>query len=316
MNPNFKFEVARRIQLKASIMIEGLTGTGKTGLALLIGKYLAGDWDSVYHIDTENKSANLFASLPFSDNGAVGDFRVLQLTEEIGYAPSNYLIARRAAIEAGAKVVIEDSISHAWQYKGGVLDKVNEAASRSSKNDKYAAWRDTEVADEKYKLLELIRSPAVHVITTVRVKEKFDYGEDEQGKKKLMSLGEQQIQQADLKYEPDLVLHMVSPGEPGIAPVAEVIKSRYAILKKGETYKFTPELCMQLKAYVEEGADPQELLEAQRQEYVTAVTEFLDANASARSIWTILKSDAGFKDTKLNDIPLDSLKKLYTNMTT
>ena len=36
MNPNFKFEVARRIQLKASIMIEGLTGTGKTGLAPIV----------------------------------------------------------------------------------------------------------------------------------------------------------------------------------------------------------------------------------------------------------------------------------------
>ena len=59
-SPLFKFEEAQRTQCKASIMIEGLPGKGKTGLALLIGYYLGGeDWKSVFHIDTENKSANL-----------------------------------------------------------------------------------------------------------------------------------------------------------------------------------------------------------------------------------------------------------------
>ncbi len=316
VNIPISFEPAKRYQLKASIMIEGLTGTGKTGLALLLGKYLAGTWEGVFHIDAENKSANLFADLPFSDGGAVGEFRVGQLTEDIGYSPSNYLAYRKAAIGMGAKVVIKDSISHAWQYKGGVLDKVNQAASRSTKNDKYAAWRDEEVAAEKFMLLELIRSNDVHVITTVRVKEKFEYAEDEKGRQKLVSQGEQQIQQADLKYEPDLVLHMVSPGSRNSHPRAEVIKSRYAILEKGEIYEFTPELCLQIKAYVEEGADPRELLEAQRVEYVNAVTAYLDANTSARAIWGIIKDEAGFKETKLSDIPLDNLKLLYSRLTT
>lgn len=316
VNPNFKFETAQRVQLKASIMIEGLTGSGKSGLALLLGLYLAGRWEDVAVTDTENKSANLFAGLPFSNGTPVGGFKVVQLTKDIGYAPSNYLACRRAAIEMGAKVNIKDSISHAWQYAGGVLEKVNAAAAKSRSNDKYAAWRDPEVADEKMKLMELIRDPDIHVITTVRVKEKFEYVAGDDGKNKLQSLGEQQIQQADLKYEPDLVLHMVRPGSKTLPPKAEVVKSRYAILTKGETYEFTPELCLQIKAYVEEGADPQELLEAQRTEYVNAITEFLDANASARSIWSIIKSDAGFKDTKLSDIPLDSLKRLYNQMTT
>ena len=316
MNPNFKFETAQRVQLKASIMIEGLTGSGKSGLALLLALYLAGKWEDVAVTDTENKSANLFAGLPFSNGNPVGGFKVVQLTKDIGYAPSNYLACRRAAIEMGAKVNIKDSISHAWQYAGGVLEKVNAAAAKTRSNDKYAAWRDPEVADEKMKLMELIRDPDIHVITTVRVKEKFEYVAGDDGKNKLQSLGEQQIQQADLKYEPDLVLHMVRPGSKTLPPKAEVVKSRYAILTKGETYEFTPELCLQIKAYVEEGADPQELLEAQRVEYINAITEFLDANTSARSIWSIIKSDAGFKDTKLSDIPLDSLKRLYNQMTT
>lgn len=319
MNPMFKFEDAERLQLKASIMIEGLTGTGKTGLALLLGFYLAdGAWDKVFHIDTENKSANLFAGIPFSTGKDVGKFKVGQLTEDIGYKPSNYLAYRQAAKGLGAEVVIEDSISHAWQYKGGLLDLVNAATERSrNKNDKYAAWRDEEVASEKHMLLSLIRDSDVHVISTVRVKEKFEYVSGEDGKNKLQSLGEQQIQQADLKYEPDLVLHMVEPGEGfNKAPKAEVIKSRYVILQKGEVYDFTPELCLQLKAYLEEGADPNELLEQQRKDYVQAIKEYLDAHPNIVAIWKVIKDDAGYADKKLDEIPLEVLKKLYGTLTT
>ena len=317
MNPIFKFEDAERLQLKASIMIEGLTGTGKTGLALLLGFYLAnGEWPKVFHIDTENKSANLFAGIPFSSGSNVGKFKVGQLTEDIGFKPSNYLAYRTAAKQMGAEVVIEDSISHAWQYKGGLLDLVNAATERSRKNDKYAAWRDEEVAAEKHRLLSLIRDSDVHVITTVRVKEKFEYVEGTDGKNKLQSLGEQQIQQADLKYEPDLVLHMVHPGNgTNVPPRAEVIKSRYVILQKGETYDFTPELCLQLKAYLEEGADPHDLLEAQRADYAQAVKEYLDAHPNVVAIWKVMKDDAGFADKKLDEIPLDILKKLYGTLT-
>ena len=89
-NPIFNFIDAERIKLKASIMIEGLTGSGKSGLALLLGYYLAdGDWSKVFDIDTENKSANLFAGIPFSHGEPVGKFKVGQLTEQIGFKPSN-----------------------------------------------------------------------------------------------------------------------------------------------------------------------------------------------------------------------------------
>lgn len=314
-NPTFKFEDAERVKLKASIMIEGLTGSGKSGLALLIGFFLAdSNWSKVFDIDTENKSANLFAGIPFSHGAAVGKFKVGQLTEDIGFKPSNYLMFRKAAKDAGAEVVIEDSISHAWQYQGGVLDMVNEVANKAARTDKYGAWRDEKVAKEKNNLLTLLRDPDCHVITTVRVKEKFEYVEED-GKNKLKSLGEQQIQQADLKYEPDLVLHMVHAGSPTTAPRAEIIKSRYAIFTVGEEYDFTPELCLQLKAYLEEGADPEKLKEQQREEYVEAITGHLDTHKNKVTIWSVMKEDAGFKDVKLKDIPLDSIKQLYMQLT-
>ena len=317
MNPMFKFEEAKREKCKAAIMIEGLTGQGKSGLALCLAHGLTRDYSKVFVIDTENKSANLFVDLPSSTGSKFKGFKVCQLTSDIGFKPSNYLACMEAAINAGAEVVIEDSISHAWNYKGGVLDLLNVA---KASNATYAAWSDETVAKEKNELLDMIRNSKVHTITTVRVKEKMEYGVDEQGKTKLISLGEQQIQQSDLKYEPDLVLHMVRPGRVTasgevIHPVARVVKSRYAMLDKDEEYEFTPELIEQIRVYLEEGADPADLLEQQRLDYIDAVKEYLDAKPTAKNIWTILKSEAGHKDTKLADLPLNILKVLYLKLT-
>lgn len=322
-NPMFKFEEAQRVQCKASIMIEGLPGKGKTGLALLIGYYLAGeDWNQVFHIDTENKSANLFVDIPASDGKKFGHFKVGQLTSDVGYKPSNFLAFREAAIRAGAKVVIEDSISHAWQYKGGVLDILNEAKTSGNSlyaRDSYAAWGAPEVVKEKNELLNLIRDHRTHIITTVRVKEKMEYVPGEDGKMKLQSLGEQQIQQADLKYEPDLVLQMQTPGsnKGNIVkhPTALCTKSRYAIFEEGQTYEFTPELLKQLKDYLEEGVDPDTLLAQQKEEYIKAVTDYLKAHSAAKTIWNELKKQEGYEGIKLAELPLDIIKKLYVKVT-
>jgi len=320
INPQFQFEDASREQSKASIMIEGLSGEGKSGLALIIAKVLAGTWEEVFDIDTENRSIKLFAGIPSTLGEVFGKFKIGNLTKDIGFSPTNYLAFREAAIASGAKAVIEDSISHAWQYSGGVLDLVTQAQTKmTNKNDKYGAWRDPIVQKEKNDLLELIRDPRVHVITTVRVKEKFVPGTDADGKNIIKSLGEQQIQQDDLKFEPDLVLHMETPGNAQgklVHPTATIIKTRYAIFTKGETYEFTPELLMQLKAYLEIGADPAELLQKQHEDYVQAITEYLNGNPNAVTIWKIIKKDSGFEKEKLPEIPLTALKPMFLKLTT
>ena len=318
-----QFEDAQRVQCKASIEFEGLSGTGKSGAAMLTAAILAGyDWKKVFACDTENRSLRLLVGTPCSDGNKYGSFKVAELTADIGYAPSNYLAIREAAIQAGATVFVQDSISHAWQYKGGVLDKVSEAKNSGNKlyaRDSYAAWGDAEVVAEKNKLLEMIRDERVHVISTVRVKEKMEYTVDQAtGKNKLESLGEQQIQQADLKYEPDLVLHMLRPGSNRngviIHPKVKVVKTRYAFLEKDAEYEWTPELIKQLKDYLEEGVDPETILEQQRQDYITGVKEII-ANPSKKAIAQVMKEDLGFKDTKLAEMPLNAIKQLYIGLT-
>ena len=324
--PMGNFQKLKREACKASIMIEGLTGKGKSGLALMLAFGLEGGfkegtdttaWEKVFAIDTENRSLNLFIGIPASWGGNYGEFYGTQLTSDEGYAPSNYLYLREAAIKAGAGTVVSDSITHMWTAKGGVLDTVNEIKNKNPRMDNYRVWGEPEVAAEKQALIDVIRDHRCNVITTVRVKEKFDmqYNAEKQ-KNEVVSIGEQQLQQEGLKYEPDLVLHMVAPGSGNTQknPMATVIKSRYAILTEGETYEFTPELCEQLRQYLNEGVSIDELLEQQRQDYVKAVTEILDTNVSAKTIWPILKEEAGVKDAKLSEIPLQTLKQLYSQL--
>lgn len=312
------FQTVTRQQCKASIMLEGLAGRGKSGTALLIARALASDWDKVYCIDTENNSLNLFTDIPASTGDTFKDFKTVNLEPEDGYKPSNYLELRDMAIKAGAEVVIEDSISHAWQYEGGILTLVSNFAAKNPKGDKYAAWRDENIAREKNLLLSLLRSNKCHVITTVRVKEKFVPETDDAGKMRIRSIGEQQIMQDDVKYEPDLVLHLERPGsnKDGIIkhPVVTVVKSRYAIFEENQTYELNPSILQQLKEYLAEGTSPEELLQRQRQEYVDALNEYLRTNPSKQAIWRVLKTDMGLKDTKLEDIPLNALKLLYAQL--
>lgn len=322
-NPLFQFQEATREQSKASILIEGLSGKGKSGLALILGYYLAGeDWTKVFDIDTENNSVNLFAGINSSAGVPFGQFKHGNFTPELKYKPSNYQEFKEMAISAGAEVVINDSISHAWTYEGGVLDMIAELKKTNKRyeRDSYAAWGDDSIVFEKQKLFQLFRDHRCHMIATVRVKEKMEYQMNPAtGKNEMVSLGDQEIMQADVKYEPDLVLHMVEPGRAygnkTTHPKAKVVKSRYVIFQEGETYEFTPSLCKDLVAYLNEGTSPAEILEKQRKELVENITEFLDNNQSKLNVWNVIKEDAGYKNVPLPELPLDVVKDLFIKLT-
>lgn len=308
-----KFRKAARQKLKASIMIEGLQGSGKSGLALLIAKALTDDWDKIYAIDTENKSLDLFEGIKMNTGDSFGDFNKVDLTIEDGYAPSNYLALRDEAVNAGAEVVIMDSISHMWNRKGGMLDMVAEAQAAGL--DNYRSWGTDKNRKEKELLSDIIRCAGAHMITTVRSKEKFGMEFDEtKGRNVVVSLGEQQVQQEGLKYEPDLVLRMVSPGNmDGTNPVVTVLKSRYAILRTGEDYEITKELLIQLRQYLEEGIDPEEIFKAQREAVAQQIKDYCNT-PTRKSVWKSLKESSGF-DGKLEDMPLELMKELYRRLT-
>lgn len=317
-NPVYSFSTVKRAQCKASILIEGLSGRGKSGLALILAYALTkNNWEKVFALDTENNSLKLFDGIACSSGGTFKDFQVADFSPDLGYAPSHYLAFREAAIRAGAEVLIQDSITHCWSYKGGVLDILAEKKKSNTRyqKDSYAAWGDEEVVKEKNLLYQLFRDTRCHIISTVRVKEKMEYDKDDNGKTILVSLGEQQIMQNDVKYEPDLVIQMVQAGSAKNYPIGKISKSRYAILEVGQTYEFTPQLCEQIAEYLNQGTSPEVLLEQQRQEYIEGVTAYLNAHPNARALWNQLKKDAGFEGTALKDMALQPIKDLFVKLT-
>ena len=307
-----QFTEVTRAQSKASVVIQGLSGKGKSGLALMMGLILAGDdWSKVYCLDTENRSLNLFEGLATHTGDKFGKFKKFDLLRIHGYKPSYYIASKEAAKAQGGLVFIQDSITHAWNGTGGVLQMVDQKASANTKVNKYNAWGDPEVVAEKDSLYEMIRDPEIHIICTVRLKEKFELITG-QGFK---SLGEQQIQMPDLKYEPDLVLDMVHSGTTtGRAPQAIVVKSRYAIFSEGETYEFTREVLEQLRDYLAEGADPAIIMEQQRQEFIAEVKSILDGNTSKQTVWQIYKTEMGYEATPLEELPLAVVRKLLSRI--
>lgn len=307
------FRDATRQQAKASILIEGLSGRGKSGLALLLGYALSGkDWTKIFAVDTENKSLDLFEGINMSNGAKCEPFKKVDLLPAHGFAPSNYLLCKENAIAAGGEVIINDSITHMWQQEGGVLDLVSNIQMKDSKRyNNYTAWGAPEVKAEKQAIYNVVRDSRIHVISTVRVKEKFEINSDHT----LTSLGEQEQQMPDLKYEPDLVLHMLKAGAMnGTPPTAKVIKSRYAVLQEGEVYQFTDAIIDSLIEYLHKGTDPQELLEKQRTDYIKTIADILKNDVSKKTMFPVLKEQQGHKDTKLADLPLDVLQTLLGSL--
>lgn len=310
-----KFRDAARMQCRASVLIEGLSGRGKTGLALALSHALVGDWEKIAAVDTENNSMPLYCGVKLHNGQVVGQFKVGDLTADDGFSPSHYHAFRQLALESGMEALICDSISHMWQYKGGILDLVTQAQRKDPRLNKYTAWGTPEIVQEKNMIMDLIRHPKLHCINTVRVKEKMEFITGDDGKTGLKSLGEQQIVMPDLKYEPDLVLSMQQPGtKDGSPPVVKVIKSRYPPFVVDEVYRMTDNMMHQLKLFLEEGTSPEELEQMQQQEYIEAITQVLDSNTSAKTIWPALKKQAGEDKTALKDIPLSKLKLLFSQL--
>ena len=306
-----EFRKATRMKSKASIVIEGLSGTGKSGLALLIAAGLAGNMEDVYALDTENKSLDLFEGITLSTGEKCGQFNKMDITE--GLLPSVYLEAREAAIEAGAKVFVQDSTSHAWVGKGGVLDVVNKLEAENSKMNKFNAWGQPVVSEEKNNLTSMIRDPRIHVVSTVRLKEKFELKPGEG----VFSVGEQQIMQADMKYEPDLLLRMVEPGTPdGKAPKVRVMKTRYAFLRKDCEYEMTADLIKQLCDYLNEGADESVLIEQQRQGLITSISDILSSEKMKATQYKMWCKSHKLEDIKLADMTIVQLQEVYSLVST
>lgn len=312
-------KLAKRKKSKASILLQGLSGKGKTGAALTIARGLTTSWDKVALCDTENKSAQLFVDTPCAMGGHFESFLVEELDATTGYKPTTYTQFIKDAIKAGADVAINDSITHAWQSEAGVLAMVANLECVNGSKGKFNAWNNADVIREKATLNAMIRNPEIHVISTCRMKEKITMSVGADGKSTVESLGEQPIQQDTLKYEPDLVLTMLRPGdvtaEGVVHPLAIVVKSRYAFCKVYEFVEISPEWVARLKAYLDEGMSAEDVAKAEKEELVPKITDLLKTKPSLKPVYKMVLDRFGHPDAKLKDLETPTLKQIYQELT-
>lgn len=192
------FKKAVKYGSKLRLALAGPSGAGKTFTALTLASALAGG-KPVAVIDTERGSASKYA---LTKDGQGFDFDVMELTN---YHPQNYINAIHEAEQAGYAVLVIDSLTHAWNSIGGVLEIVDNAAKKSQSKNTFNAWGEgTKIQNQ---LIDAITRSNMHIICTMRSKTEYVI-EQINGKNMPRKIGMAPIQRQDIEYEYDVYAEM------------------------------------------------------------------------------------------------------------
>lgn len=215
MANQFSFKPAVKREKKLRMFLTGASGAGKTYTALAVGTVLAklSGGGLVAVLDSEASSAELYADR--------FDFVTAQI--DAPYAPQKYIDGIRAAEQAGVAVLIIDSISHAWNGAGGLLEMV-EQFSQTSTGKRGNAFTNgwSKATPIQQQMFETILRAPMHIIVTARTKTEYVLEKDDRGRDVPVKIGTAPVQRADVDYEFDVVLEMTHEH------VGRVSKSRFA----------------------------------------------------------------------------------------
>lgn len=247
-----QFKKATRKGQKLRMAIYGPSGSGKTYTALMLASRLG---KRVAVMDSEHGSASLYADQ--------FDFDAF---EPESFSPKVYIETIRAAADAGYDVLVIDSLSHAWMGKGGALEMVDNASSRSGGNS-FAAWKD--VTPVQNQMVEAMLAARLHLIVTMRAKSEYVI-EEVRGKKVPRKIGLAPVQRDGIEYEFQVV------GDLDMENTMVVSKSRCRTLPAGEVIqKPDGALADKLLAWLEDGApyEPPATPKSKEERYAERIRE-------------------------------------------
>ena len=184
------FKKATKFAAKLRLALAGPSGSGKTYTALTLATALA-DGGDVAVIDTERGSASKYADL--------FQFDVQELES---FHPNNYINAIHEAEAAGYAVLVIDSLSHAWNGPGGLLEQVENITKRSKSGSSFNAWG--EATPLQNRLIDTITRSKLHIICTMRTKTEYVIEPNSYGKMSPRKVGTAPVQRADVEYEFDV----------------------------------------------------------------------------------------------------------------
>lgn len=153
MRHEFQFltEEAINRPLPISIGLSGGSGTGKTYSALLLARgiasEMAGPGAPIAFIDTENRRGLHYRDAFPEILGNYVDFGPDDAEgKQVGYPPERWIALLDFVEQGGAKALVIDSFSHAWEGINGVLDLQAAELDRLSGGDEKKAERVGQLA--------------------------------------------------------------------------------------------------------------------------------------------------------------------------
>lgn len=183
-----------RVRLRA--LFEGISGAGKTYLALILANAISKKQGGrIGVVDTQGGQSLAYAQAPLP-GGDLADFDIIELATG---NPNAYISAINE-FEATKEhsVIIVDSLSHAWTGKDGILEQKDKAEGKGPQ-----PW--AAVTPVQNRFVEKLTTCKCHLIATVRVKTETVWEKNAEGKTEGFKVGLKSIQKEGIEYEFDLV---------------------------------------------------------------------------------------------------------------
>lgn len=184
---SFVKAVREKVFIKA--LLSGASGSGKSVSALRMATGIANKCKGKIAMIGTESSRDLYYSNEY-------DYDLLQLEDP--FTPEKYIEAIDAAVDAGYKVLIIDSLSHEWKYLNDIHDKMP--------GNSFQNWGKLKPRHSLF--MEKILQAPIHTICTARGKDEWVLEENEQGKKipKKVGLGAQQDKNITYEFTVSLVI--------------------------------------------------------------------------------------------------------------
>lgn len=231
------FKKAVKTACRLRLAIPGPSGSGKTYTSLRLAKVLG---KKIAVIDTERGSASKYAH--------EFDFDVLEL--EPPYHPDRFMAAIKAAEAEGYDVCIVDSLSHAWNGQGGILEIVDEEARKTNSGSTFNAWKKGTPLYNKF--VDCLLGCRMHLIGTMRSKSEYVVEQNAKGKSAPKKVGTAPVQRDGFEYEFDIIMEMNLENE------GNVTKTRCSEINGKLVTRPGEDLAKVIKAWLEDGApEPQ-----------------------------------------------------------
>ena len=257
------FQKAKREQVWLKVLLSGASGSGKSYSALKVATGIAKECGSgIAYIGTEG-SRNKYYADEF-------DYDLLELEEP--FECEKYIEAIDAAVEAGYKVLIIDSMTHEWKWLNDVHDKMP--------GNSFTNWG--KLKPRHHKFMDKVLNSPIHIIATARGKDDWVL-EDKNGKQVPKKVGMGQQQDKDISYEYTVSLMIAQDTHVASADKdnTKLFDGRFEVLTEKDGVRLyewankgdAPAPRKETPKYTETTYDSEDILKSVKKEIISVCTE-------------------------------------------